>query len=101
MSIHHLNPYLILGGAFVGVLVGMTGAGGGSLMTPMLTVIFAIKVSTAIASDLVATLFIRPVGAFIHGRRGAIQWGVVRCAALGAVPGAILGTALLHVLGDS
>jgi|SRR5579875_131938 len=97
----HLNPYLILGGAIVGVLVGMTSAGGGSLMTPMLTVLFGLKVSTAIASDLVATLFIRPVGALIHGRRGSIHFPIFRYAALGAVPGALAGTLILYALGQS
>jgi len=95
----HLNPYLILGGAIVGLLVGMTGAGGGSLMTPMLTIFFGVKVPTAIASDLLATLFIRPIGAAIHLRRGSVHLPIVRATALGAVPGALLGTFVLHLLG--
>jgi uncharacterized membrane protein YfcA len=95
------NPYLLLGGAVVGLLIGLTGAGGGSLMTPMLTILFGLRTPTAIASDLVATLFIRPVGALVHGRRGSVHPGIVRYAALGAVPGAIVGTFILHELGQT
>ena len=50
----HIDPYLVLGAAVVGLLVGMTGAGGGALMTPMLILLFGIKPSTAISGDLVA-----------------------------------------------
>jgi uncharacterized protein len=56
----HLNPYIVLGSAVVGLLVGLTGAGGGALMTPMLILLFGIKPSTAISSDLVAAIFMRP-----------------------------------------
>ena len=53
----------MLGSAIVGFLVGMTGAGGGALMTPMLILLFAVKPSTAISSDLVAAVVMRPFGA--------------------------------------
>ncbi len=53
-----MNPYIVLGSAVVGFLVGMTGAGGGALMTPMLILLFAVKPSTAISSDLVAAVVI-------------------------------------------
>src|SRR2546423_1417993 len=52
----HIDPYIVLGSAIVGLLVGMTGAGGGALMTPMLILLFGIKPSTAISSDLVAAV---------------------------------------------
>ena len=58
-----INPYIVLGSAVVGFLVGLTGAGGGALMTPMLILLFGIKPSTAISSDLVAAVVMRPVGA--------------------------------------
>ena len=50
----HADPYIVLGSAVVGLLVGLTGAGGGALMTPMLILLFGVKPSTAISSDLVA-----------------------------------------------
>ena len=52
----HIDPYIILGSAVVGLLVGMTGAGGGALMTPMLILLFGVTPSTAISSDLVAAV---------------------------------------------
>ena len=58
-----LNPYIVLGSAVVGLLVGLTGAGGGALMTPMLILLFGVKPSAAISSDLVAAVLMRPVGA--------------------------------------
>jgi uncharacterized membrane protein YfcA len=54
----------------VGFLVGMTGAGGGALMTPMLILLFGVTPSTAISSDLVAAVLMRPIGAGVHLRRG-------------------------------
>ena len=56
----HLNPYIVLGSAVVGLLVGLTGAGGGALMTPMLILLFGIKPSSAISSDLVAAVLMGP-----------------------------------------
>ena len=58
-----LNPYVVLGSAVVGLLVGLTGAGGGALMTPMLILLFNVKPSAAISSDLVAAVVMRPAGA--------------------------------------
>ena len=52
----HLDPYIVLGSAVVGLLVGLTGAGGGALMTPMLILLFGVKPSSAISSDLVAAV---------------------------------------------
>ena len=57
-----IDPYIVLGSAVVGFLVGMTGAGGGALMTPMLILLFGVKPATAISSDLVAAVLMRPVG---------------------------------------
>jgi uncharacterized membrane protein YfcA len=57
----HIDPYIVLGGAIVGLLVGMTGAGGGALMTPMLILLFGVKPSAAISSDLVAAVVMRPI----------------------------------------
>src|SRR6201987_1603357 len=96
-----LNPYIVLGSAVIGLLVGMTGAGGGALMTPMLILLFGVKPSTAISSDLVAAVVMRPVGAAVHWRAGTVNTGLVRWMVLGSVPAAFLGAYLLHQLGDS
>jgi uncharacterized protein len=97
----HVDPYIILGSAVVGFLVGMTGAGGGALMTPMLILLFGVTPSAAISSDLVAAVLMRPIGAGVHLRRGTVNRGLVGWMVLGSVPMAFLGAYLLHLLGNS
>src|SRR5208282_2786902 len=94
----HIDPYIVLGSAVVGLLVGMTGAGGGALMTPMLILLFSVKPSTAISSDLVAAVVMRPVGAGVHIRRGTVNRELVGWMVLGSVPMAFLGAYLLHLM---
>jgi uncharacterized protein len=97
----HIDPYIVLGSAVVGLLVGMTGAGGGALMTPMLILLFGVKAPAAISSDLVAAVVMRPVGAVVHMRKGTVNYRLVGWLALGSVPAAFLGAYLLHLLGKS
>src|ERR1700728_1892657 len=96
-----LNPYIVLGSAIVGLLVGLTGAGGGALMTPMLILLFNVKPAAAISSDLVAAVVMRPVGSAVHIQRGTVNFRLVGWMCLGSVPMAFLGAYLLHVLGGS
>ncbi len=95
----HVNPYIVLGSAIVGVLVGITGAGGGALMTPMLILLFGITPSSAISSDLVAAVLMRPVGALVHLRKGTVNLRMVGWMVLGSVPMAFLGAYLLKQIG--
>jgi uncharacterized membrane protein YfcA len=97
----HIDPFIVLGSAIIGLLVGMTGAGGGALMTPMLILLFSVKPSTAISSDLVASVLMRPVGAMIHRRAGTVNLGLVGWIALGSVPSALLGSYVLQAIGDT
>jgi uncharacterized membrane protein YfcA len=97
----HIDPYIVLGSAVVGLLVGMTGAGGGALMTPMLILLFGVKPATAISSDLVAAVVMRPFGAGVHLHERTVNLGLVRWLVLGSVPAALLGTYLLHLMGDA
>src|SRR5271165_5034868 len=97
----HIDPYIVLGSAVVGFLVGMTGAGGGALMTPMLILLFGVTPSSAITSDLVAAVVMRPVGAAVHFRKGTVNRGLVGWLVLGSVPMAFLGAYLLHLMGGS
>lgn len=97
----HVDPYIVLGSAIVGLLVGLTGAGGGALMTPMLILLFNVTPSVAIASDLVAAVLMRPVGALVHWRAGTVNVRLVRWIVLGSVPMALLGTYLLHLIGHT
>jgi uncharacterized protein len=97
----HIDPYIIIGSAVVGLLVGATGAGGGALMTPMLILLFSVKPSTAISSDLVAAVVMRPFGAAVHLRKGTVNLGLVGWMVAGSVPMAFLGAYLLHLIGRS
>jgi uncharacterized protein len=97
----HIDPYIVLGSAIVGLLVGMTGAGGGALMTPMLILLFGVTPSTAISSDLVAAFVMRPIGALVHLRAGTVNLRLVRWMVIGSVPAAFLGAYLLHVMGNA
>jgi uncharacterized membrane protein YfcA len=96
-----INPYIVLGSAVVGFLVGMTGAGGGALMTPMLILLFGIKPSTAISSDLVAAVVMRPVGAAVHIAQKTVNFRLVGFMVLGSVPAAFAGAYILHLMGSS
>jgi uncharacterized membrane protein YfcA len=97
----HIDPYIVLGSAVVGLLVGMTGAGGGALMTPMLILLFGVKPATAISSDLVAAVVMRPFGAGVHLRAGTVNLRLVRWMVLGSVPAAFLGAYVLHLMGHA
>jgi len=97
----HLNLALIMGSVVVGFLVGLTGMGGGALMTPMLVLIFGVTPSAAISSDLIAALFMKPLGVAVHWHRKTIQPKLVRYLCYGSVPAAILGTYVMHRLGST
>ena len=96
-----MNGYIVLASALVGLLVGMTGAGGGALMTPMLVLLFGISPAAAISSDLVAAVVMRPVGGAVHLRRGTVNLRLVGWLALGSVPAAFAGAYVLHLLGHA
>ncbi|HVS67139.1 MAG TPA: sulfite exporter TauE/SafE family protein [Mycobacteriales bacterium] len=94
----HIDPYIVLGSAIIGLLVGTTGAGGGALMTPMLILLFNVQPDKAISSDLVAAVLMRPLGAAVHLRQGTVNKKLVGLLALGSVPMAFLGSYLLHLI---
>src|ERR1700742_3955198 len=97
----HIDPYIVLGRAIIGLLVGMTGAGGGARMTPMRIRLFSVNPSTAISSGLVAAVVMRPSGAAVHMRAGTVNFKLVRWMVAGSVPAAFLGAYLLHLFGDA
>ncbi|HEX4338836.1 MAG TPA: sulfite exporter TauE/SafE family protein [Polyangiaceae bacterium] len=96
-----LDPFVSLAGLAVGLIVGLTGMGGGALMTPILVLIFGVPPTAAVASDLVASLFMKPLGAFIHFRRGTVHRQMVQYLLIGSVPSAFAGAALINHLGSS
>jgi uncharacterized protein len=93
-----MDPYIVLFGLGVGVLIGMTGIGGGSLMTPLLILIFGIKPVTAIGTDLAYAAVTKTVGGWKHLRQGTVDVSLSTWMALGSVPAAIGGVAALAVI---
>lgn len=89
-----------LAGLLVGFVVGLTGMGGGALMTPVLVLGFGVQPLAAVSSDLVAAFVMKPVGAAVHLRRRTVDMRLVGWLVLGAVPSAFLGAVLLKALGD-
>ncbi len=85
----------IIAGFVVGLLVGLTGVGGGSLMTPILVLFFHIKPVLAIGTDLLYASVTKSVGIIAHGKLGNIDWKIVRFLALGSVPASMLTTLYL------
>ena len=87
----------IVSGALVGFIVGATGVGGGSLMTPLLTLVFGVPAQVAVGTDLLFAAITKSSGALSYARRGQIPWGVVRWLAAGSLPAALLTLATLQV----
>ncbi|HEV8174213.1 MAG TPA: sulfite exporter TauE/SafE family protein, partial [Actinoplanes sp.] len=86
---------LALAGFGVGIIVGMTGMGGGALMTPILVLVFGIPPVAAVSSDLAASAVMKPFGGWVHARRGTVNWRLVGWLCAGSVPSAFLGVLLL------
>jgi uncharacterized membrane protein YfcA len=91
---------LALAGLGVGIIVGLTGMGGGALMTPILVLVFGVPPVAAVSSDLAASAVMKPFGGFVHARRGTVHWAMVGWLCAGSVPSAFLGVLLLRLLGD-
>lgn len=90
---------LVLGGLAVGVVVGLTGMGGGALMTPMLVFFFGINPLAAVSSDLVTAAVMKPFGGAVHAARRTVNWRLVGWLALGSIPSGFCGVLLLRALG--
>src|SRR3712207_5495225 len=94
-----MDPVLIVFGVGIGVLVGATGMGGGSLMTPLLILVLGVKPSVAVGTDLAYAAVTKTVGGWRHLRQGSVQAPLAWWLALGSCPGAILGVLTLERLG--
>jgi uncharacterized membrane protein YfcA len=93
-----MDPAIIIFGLGIGILVGMTGMGGGSLMTPMLILIFGINPTTAIGTDIFYSAVTKSVGGQRHLRMKTVNMDLVKWLALGSVPAAVVGVAIVSVL---
>jgi uncharacterized membrane protein YfcA len=94
-----VNWTLVAASLGIGIVVGLTGMGGGALMTPVLVLFFGIPPLTAVSSDLVAAAVMKPVGSAVHIRRGTVQWSLVRWLCVGSVPAAFAGVLIARSLG--
>jgi uncharacterized protein len=90
---------IVIAGVIVGLLVGMTGAGGGALMTPILILLFGVTPSAAVSSDIVASAIMKPFGGAIHFRKGTVHMGLVGWLSVGSVPAAFAGVFIDQSLG--
>ncbi len=90
-----MDIFHILAGFIVGLLVGLTGVGGGSLMTPILLIFFNQPAAVAVGTDLLYAAITKSAGIFAHGKLGNIDWRIVRLLAFGSIPASILTTVLL------
>lgn len=90
-----MDPFFILAGLLVGICVGLTGVGGGALMTPILVLGFGIPPALAVGTDLVYAAFTKASGVFFHGLRKSIDWPIVGRLAMGSIPSSLLAILLL------
>jgi uncharacterized protein len=94
-----LSWTVAVGGLIVGFVVGLTGMGGGALMTPMMILVFHVQPLAAVSSDLVASMVMKPVGGAVHLRRGTVNKELVKWLVIGSVPSAFCGVLLLRAIG--
>jgi len=93
------DPVISVAGLLVGIVVGLTGMGGGALMTPVLIFLFGVSPLAAVSSDVVASFFMKPIGGLVHLRRGSVHLQMVAWLCVGSVPAAFVGVLLLRVTG--
>ena len=86
-------------GFVVGAIVGLTGVGGGSLMTPLLVLVFGVAPATAVGTDLLYASITKAGGVVVHARRRHVRWDIVGRLAVGSIPGALVTIGFLHFAG--
>ena len=91
----HMDMPHAVAGLLVGLLVGLTGVGGGSLMTPLLVLMFGVNPQTAVGTDLLFAASTKTIGSAVHGWRETVDWRIVRRLATGSIPAALVTLALL------
>uniref|UniRef100_UPI00046A3D91 sulfite exporter TauE/SafE family protein n=1 Tax=Burkholderia sp. A1 TaxID=148446 RepID=UPI00046A3D91 len=96
MSFPHIDLLYTVSGLFVGFLVGLTGVGGGSLMTPILVLLFNVHPATAVGTDLLYAAATKATGTLVHGAKGTVDWRITGRLAAGSVPAAAGTLWVLH-----
>jgi uncharacterized protein len=95
-----IDPAQSISGFAVGVIVGLTGVGGGALMTPVLVLLFGIHPATAVGTDLLHAAISKAGGTYVHARYGRVDWRITALLAAGSIPAAILTVlGLQHMAG--
>ncbi|HTP77515.1 MAG TPA: sulfite exporter TauE/SafE family protein [Rhizomicrobium sp.] len=97
--LQHINPLYVASGFAVGFIVGLTGVGGGSLMTPILILLFGVHPAAAVGTDLLYASTTKSGGAAVHALHRTIHWPLVARLALGSLPASLLTLMLLNRLG--
>src|SRR5580704_18965904 len=97
-AVQSIQPIYSFAGFAVGMLVGLTGVGGGSLMTPILILLFGIHPAAAVGTDLLYAAATKTAGSLFHGFNRTIDWRVVRRLAAGSVPTTVITIAAMSVL---
>jgi uncharacterized membrane protein YfcA len=96
-----VSPLTVVSGFLVGMLVGVVGVGGGSLMTPLLILLFGMPATTAVGTDLLQAATTKSVGSIAHMRTRTVDWRIAGLLALGSLPGSVLTIVVLHRIGVS
>jgi uncharacterized protein len=98
MLLGSIDPYYTIAGFLVGALIGATGVGGGSLLTPVLIVLFGVSPATAVGTDLLFAAATKTVGSIVHGFNHTIEWRIIGRLATGSIPATALALAVLSWL---
>jgi uncharacterized membrane protein YfcA len=97
---HGIDPHYSLAGVLVGLLVGLTGVGGGSLMTPILVLAFGFHPATAVGTDLLYASATKTVGTGVHASQNSVEWPIVRRLLIGSMPMTVLTLFALSYIGS-
>ena len=96
--IGQMDEMHVVAGLLVGLLVGLTGVGGGSLMTPLLVLMFGVNPQTAVGTDLLFAAGTKTVGSTVHGWRATVNWAIVGLLAAGSIPASIVSLVVLNTM---
>lgn len=96
-----IDPALALSGFAVGAIVGLTGVGGGALMTPLLVLLFGIHPATAVGTDLLHAAITKTGGTYVHAKQGRVDWRITGFLAAGSIPAAVATLWTLHAVTGS
>ncbi len=101
MILAAIEPAFAVSGLCVGVLVGLTGVGGGSLMTPLLVLLFGLDARSAVGTDLLYASLTKAAGSAVHGSAGTVDWRITGRLAAGSMPASLLTVGALYLAGPA